>query len=88
MVWSLWLCKYDKVFNNKNYSPLQVIYRCLGILRLWSPLQQMKNRVLFMEVYTWLETYIDGYFFSYMGVSVIYGLILHLLFRRFTITHA
>jgi hypothetical protein len=39
VVWSLWLCRNDKVFNDKNCSLLQVIYRCTGILRLWSPLQ-------------------------------------------------
>jgi hypothetical protein len=27
IIWSLWLCRNDKVFNNKNSSILQVIYR-------------------------------------------------------------
>jgi hypothetical protein len=34
MICSLWLCRNDKVFNDKNYSLLQVLYRCIGILRL------------------------------------------------------
>jgi hypothetical protein len=55
VIWSLWLCRNDKGFNDKNYSLLQVIYRCIGTLRLWSPLQRMKNRDLFMEVCTRLE---------------------------------
>jgi hypothetical protein len=55
VVWSLWLCRNDKVFNDKNYSLLQVIYRFIGILCLWSPLQRMENRTLFIEVCTWLE---------------------------------
>jgi hypothetical protein len=38
-IWSLWLCKNDKVFNNNVSFPLQVIYRCTGILCLWSSLQ-------------------------------------------------
>jgi hypothetical protein len=55
IIWSLWLCRNDKVFNDKNCSLLQVIYRCTRILRLWSPSQRMENHDLFMEVYTWLE---------------------------------
>jgi hypothetical protein len=55
VIWSLWLCRNDKVFNDKNYSLLQVIYRCTSTLRLWSPLQRMENRDLFMEVCTLLE---------------------------------
>ena len=27
IIWSLWLCRNDKVFNDKNFSLLQVIYR-------------------------------------------------------------
>jgi hypothetical protein len=55
VVWSLWLCRNEKVFNDKNCPLLQVIDRCTGILRLWSPLQRMENCDLFMEVCTWLE---------------------------------
>jgi hypothetical protein len=38
VIWSLWLCRNDKVFSDKNCSLLQVIYGCTGILYLWSPL--------------------------------------------------
>jgi hypothetical protein len=62
IVWSLWLCRNDKVFNDKNCSLLQVIYRCTGILRLWSPLQRMENHDLFTEVCT-AGGYGEGYFF-------------------------
>jgi hypothetical protein len=62
VIWSLWLCRIDKVFNEKNCSLLQVIYRCTGILCLWSPLQQVENGDLFMEVYT-IRGYGEGYFF-------------------------
>jgi hypothetical protein len=51
----LWLCRNDKVFNNENCSLLQVIYKCTGVLRLWSPLRRMKNHDLFTEVCTRLE---------------------------------
>jgi hypothetical protein len=27
VIWSLWLCRNDKVFDDKNYSLLQVVYR-------------------------------------------------------------
>jgi hypothetical protein len=33
-IWSLWLCRNDKVFNNKKSSILQVIYRSISTLRL------------------------------------------------------
>jgi hypothetical protein len=34
LIWSLWLHRNDKVFNDKNCSLLQVIYRCTGTLRI------------------------------------------------------
>jgi hypothetical protein len=39
IIWSLWLCRNDKVFNDTNCSLLQVVYRCTVMLCLWSPLQ-------------------------------------------------
>jgi hypothetical protein len=55
IIWSSWLCRNDKVFNNKNTSLLHIIYRCARTLRLWSSLQRVKNRDLFMEICSWLE---------------------------------
>jgi hypothetical protein len=54
-IWSLWLCRNDKVFNDKNSSILQVIYRVIGSLRLWSSLQRPQDRDLYMEVCARLE---------------------------------
>jgi hypothetical protein len=31
VIWSLWLCRNEKVFNDKNCSLLQVLYRCTSI---------------------------------------------------------
>ena len=56
IIWSLWLCRNDKVFNDKNSSLMQVIYRSTATLRLWSPLQRAEHRDLFSEVCTRLET--------------------------------
>jgi hypothetical protein len=39
-IWSLWLCRNDNVFNDKNSSILQVIYRATGTFCLWSSLQR------------------------------------------------
>jgi hypothetical protein len=55
ILWSLWLCRNDKVFNDVNSSLLQVIYRCTALLRSWSPLQRTEHRALFLEVSTRLE---------------------------------
>jgi hypothetical protein len=55
LIWSLWLCRNDKVFNDKNCSLLQVIYRCTGTLRLWSQLHRLEDRDLFTDVCTRLE---------------------------------
>jgi hypothetical protein len=55
LIWSLWLCRNDKVFDNKNSSLLQVIYRCTGTLRLWSQLHRTEDHDLFSEVCTRLE---------------------------------
>jgi hypothetical protein len=38
VIWLLWLCRNDKVFNDKRTSLLQVIYRCIHTLYLWSSL--------------------------------------------------
>jgi hypothetical protein len=55
VIWSLWLCKNDKVFDSTNYSLMQVIYRCMALLRLCSSLQRLEDRDLFTEVSTWLK---------------------------------
>ena len=55
IIWSLWLHRNDKIFNDKSTSLLQVIYRCTGTLRLWSSLQRVENQDLFTEVCTRLE---------------------------------
>ena len=55
LIWSLWLCRNDLVFNDKNASPLQVIFRCTHSLRMWSMLQRPEYQPLFMMVCTRLE---------------------------------
>ena len=55
IIWSLWLCRNDKVFNGKNFSLLQVIYRGTNTLRSWPSLQRVEFRDLFMEVCSRLE---------------------------------
>ena len=41
VIWSLWLCRNDNVFNDKNCSLMQVIYRTTATLRSWSQLQRV-----------------------------------------------
>ena len=36
LLWSLWLCRNDRVFNAKVSFPIQVIFRCAHYLRGWS----------------------------------------------------
>jgi hypothetical protein len=55
LIWSPLLCRNDKVFNNKNPSLLQVIFRCMGTLHLWSQVHRMEDRDLLTEVCTCLE---------------------------------
>jgi hypothetical protein len=55
VVWSLWLCRNNKVFNSKSSSLMQVIYRCTALRRLWSSLQRLEDHELFKEVSTQLE---------------------------------
>ena len=55
VIWSLWLCRNDKFFNDKNTSLLQVLYRCTGLLRSWSTLQRVENRDLFIVASARLE---------------------------------
>ena len=42
------LSKNDKVFNDKDTSLLQVLYRSTSLLRSWPTLQRVENRDLFM----------------------------------------
>src|SRR3954471_336853 len=55
VIWSLWLCRNDKIFSDKNFTCLQVLYRCTGILCSWSILQRMEYRGFFMEAGARLE---------------------------------
>ena len=55
IIWSLWLRRNNKVFDDINCSVLQVLYRCTHTLRVWSTLHRAEYRDLFMEVCTRLE---------------------------------
>ena len=55
LLWSLWLCRNNLIFNDKNASPLQVIFRCTHSLHTWSTLQQAEHQPLFKAVCTRLE---------------------------------
>ena len=55
VIWLLWLSKNDKVFNDKDVSRLQVLYRCTSILRTWSTLQRVGHQDLFTEACARLE---------------------------------
>jgi hypothetical protein len=86
LIWSLWLCRNDKKFNDKNCSILKVIYLCTRILRVWSPLHRLEDHDLFTEVCTRLED-AARYFFLGMVGSIIYGLA-RLLHRCLTLSHS
>jgi hypothetical protein len=64
-IWSLWLCRNDKVFNDKNSSIMQVIYRAISTLRLWSPLQRLEDHDLYTEVCARLEAMARDTFSQY-----------------------
>ena len=55
LLWSLWLCRNDCVFNGKISSPMQVIYRCTHWLRMWSTLHRTEYQLLFKAVCMRLE---------------------------------
>ena len=46
LLWSLWLCRNDFVFNNKNPTPLQVIFRCTHFLHTWSTIHRVEYQSL------------------------------------------
>ena len=62
LIWSIWLCRNDKVFNDKNFSLMQVIYRCTHLLHSWSSLHRVEFRDLFMEVSIRLEDAVRDFF--------------------------
>ena len=55
IIWTLWLSKNDKVFDDKNVSHMQVLYRGTSILRSWSTLQRGGDRDLCTEACARLE---------------------------------
>jgi formate-dependent nitrite reductase membrane component NrfD len=67
-IWSLWLCRINKVFNDKNSSILQVIYGAIGTLCLWSALQRPQDRDLYTEICARLEA-TARYLFTQYGWS-------------------
>jgi hypothetical protein len=82
LIWSLWLCRNDKVFDNKSSSLLLVIYRPTMVTA--SPLGG--PRPLFGGVHA-PGGYSEGLFFCIMDGSIICGLALHQP-RRFIISHS
>jgi hypothetical protein len=76
VIWSLSLCRNDKVFNDKISSPLQVIYRCT-VLSVYGRLFSGWSTETYLRrsVHGWRLW--RGILFPDMGVSIIYGLILH-----------
>jgi hypothetical protein len=76
VIWSLWLCRNDKVFNDKNSSVMHVIYRCTTLFRSWPFLQLVENVNLFMEMSIQLEN-TARYRFVRHRWHVIFGFVLH-----------
>ena len=73
IIWSLWLCRNDRVFNDKNVSFLQVIYRCTScsVLGPCSNAQSFETS-LQRCLCNWRPR--RGTFLPNMGGSVICGL--------------
>jgi hypothetical protein len=55
IIWSLWLYRNDKVFNDKNSSILQAIYKGINTIRLWSSPQRVEDQDLYTEFCACLE---------------------------------
>ena len=55
LLWSLWLCRNDLIFNNKNASLFQVIFHYTHSLHTWTTLQRVQYQLLFKAVCTLLE---------------------------------
>jgi hypothetical protein len=65
IIWSLWLYRNNKRYNDKNSSFMQVIYQCKDMLQSWSSLQCLENRDLFIEVYTRFKDTVWDFFFQH-----------------------
>ena len=55
LCWSVWLCRNAAVFENKNSSFLQVLYRTTHWLRTWATLQQPTSQEAFVVASRFLE---------------------------------
>jgi hypothetical protein len=55
LLWSLWLCRNNLIFDAKTSCPMQVIFHCAHLLREWSALQRVEFRELYTRVCSRLE---------------------------------
>jgi hypothetical protein len=63
VIWTRWLYRNDKVFNDKNYSLLQVIYRCTGYAPfVVTSSEGGESRPIYGDLYM-IGGYSEGYFF-------------------------
>jgi len=62
MCWSIWLCRNDAVFENKQSYFLQVIYRTTHWLRTWATLQQPTSQEALIAASRWLERVAKDFF--------------------------
>jgi hypothetical protein len=57
IIWSLWLYKNDKIFNDRFFYLMNVTYRCTIVLRSKPSPWRVEYRDLFIEVSTqWEDT--------------------------------
>ena len=74
LCWSVWLCRNGVVFDNKQFSFLQVIFSTMHWLRTWAILQRPSSREVLVETSLFWLRWPMYFLLGHMGGSLVLGL--------------
>ena len=74
LCWYVWLCRNGVVFDNKQFSFLQVIFSTMHWLRTWAILQRPSSQEVLVETYLFWLRWPRYFLLGHMGGSLVLGL--------------
>jgi hypothetical protein len=83
VIWALWLCRNDKIFNGKTFlscslsTDVPIFFVCGRLFNGWRIATSLRRSIHDWMLQRWI-------LFPYMGGRITYGLELHLFHRCFT----
>jgi len=74
LCWSVWLCRNTVIFDNKQFSFLQVIFSTMHWLRTWAILQWPSFQEVLVETSLFWLRWPRYFLLGHMGGSLVLGL--------------